>query len=91
MSEIREVANTETPGSPEADPGFWYQLIDERPAADFLSVTPRFMQTMRQRGGGPRFVRLSARAVKYRRIDLREYSEARLRSSTADQGPEGAV
>ena len=91
MNEIREVANTETPGSPEADPGFWYQLIDERGAADFLDVTPRTMQAMRQRGGGPRFVRLSARAVRYRRVDLREHSEAKLRSSTADQGPEDAA
>ena len=68
------------------DPGYWYELIDEKPAGGFLKVTDRTMQAMRQRGDGPRFVRISSRCIKYRRIDLREYSEARLRTSTADAG-----
>ena len=77
-------------GAPSSlnDPQFWHQLIDEREAAVFLGVGHRMMQTMRQRGDGPRFIRLSSRCVKYRRIDLREYAEARLRRSTADPGPE---
>ena len=70
------------------DPQFWHQLIDEREAAIFLGVGHRMMQTMRQRGDGPLFVFLSSRCVKYRRTDLREYAEARLRRSTADTGPE---
>ena len=67
-------------------PDYWFSLIDEKTAAAFLDLTDRTMQAMRQRGGGPRFVRISARCVKYRRIDLKSYVEARLRSSTSDCG-----
>ena len=70
---------------------YWYTLIDEDRAGDFLDLTKRSMQAMRQAGGGPRFIRLSARCIRYRRIDLREYSEARLRSSTSDPGPEAGA
>ena len=73
-----------------ADGGdYWHGLVDEKVAADFLGVTPRTMQLMRQRGGGSRFVRLSSRCIRYRRIDLRMWSDAHLRTSTADPGPEG--
>ena len=71
-----------------ADPEFWYGLIDEKAMAVFLDVTDRSLQKWRQTGDGPKFVRISARCVKYRRIDGREYSEARLRASTSDLGPE---
>ena len=71
---------------PEADIGYWYELIGEGLAADFLDLSVRSMQGYRYRGGGPSFVRLSCRCVKYRRIDLREWIETRLRSSTSDSG-----
>ena len=67
-------------------PEFWFQLIGETAAAKFLDLTPRTLQAMRQRGGGPRFVRISARCVKYRRLDLKNYTVSRLRSSTSDPG-----
>ena len=44
------------------------------------------LRWLRQRGGGPRFIRISARCVKYRRVDLKAYADARLRSSTSDSG-----
>ena len=69
-----------------ASPDFWFQLIDEKAAAKFLNLTTRSMQAMRQRGGGPRFVRISARCIKYRRVDLKNYTDDRLRSSTSDPG-----
>lgn len=67
---------------------FWHSLIPESVAAEFLGLKTRSMQAKRQRGGGPIFVRLSARCVRYRRIDLRKWSEERLRNSTSDPGPE---
>ncbi len=73
---------------PEVDAGFWYSLIDEEAAATFLDLSVRSMQGYRYKGGGPRFVRLSSRCVRYRRIDGREYVEARLCSSTSDQSME---
>ncbi len=72
---------------PEVDAGFWYSHIDEEAAATFLDLSVRSMQGYRYKGGGPKFVRLSSRCVKYRRIDCRKWSEARLRTSTSDLGP----
>ena len=72
-------------------PAFWHELIDEKAAGDFLGITDRTMQTMRQRGGGPRYVSISARCLRYRRIDLKTWADSRLRSSTSDPGPEAAT
>ena len=75
---------------PEFDSGYWHELISETEAADFLDLTPRSMQGMRQRGGGPPFFRLSARCVKYTLYRLKCWYDARLRSSTSDPGPAAA-
>ena len=72
----------------EAD--FWYGLIDEKTAAKFLNLSVRSLQGYRYKGGGCRFVRVSSRCVKYRRIDCREWSETKLRTSTSDPGAEAA-
>ena len=68
------------------DTDYWYALIDEKAAADFLGLERRTIQGMRQRGGGPRYIRISSRCLRYRRADLREWAEARMRSSTSDPG-----
>ena len=65
---------------------YWQALIDEKEAGRFLGLTDRTMQAYRQRGGGPRYIALSSRCLRYRRRDLREWAEARLRSSTSDAG-----
>jgi hypothetical protein len=78
--------NARTP--PETDPGYWHSLIDEKVAAEFLDLTPRTTQAYRQRGGGPKYIVLSSRCIKYRRIDLKAWADARVRTSTADQGAE---
>lgn len=64
----------------------WFldQLICEKDAAEFLGYTKRALQNWRLRGGGPRFVKVSARSIRYRRRDLLEWIEARLRNSTSD-------
>lgn len=67
---------------------FWFELINEMNAADFIGLKPRTMQGYRYRGRGPPFVRLSARCVKYRRIDLLRWAEAHMRTSTSDTGLE---
>ncbi len=71
---------------PGQDTDYWHSLIDENDAAEFLGVTRRHMQGMRQRGGGPRFIRLSSRCLRYTRALLRSYALARIRSSTSDPG-----
>jgi predicted GIY-YIG superfamily endonuclease len=65
-------------------------LVSEQEAADALGMTPRTMQEWRRRGGGPPFVRISSRCVRYRPDDLREWAGARIRTSTSDVREDGA-
>ena len=37
-----------------------------------------------------RYIAISSRCIRYRRIDLRAWSEARVRTSTSDPGQEAA-
>ncbi len=78
------------PPSEIDDPVFWHELIPETEAADFLDLTTRSMQGMRQSGGGPPFFRLSARGVKYTRYRLKRWYDGRMRSSTSDSGEAAA-
>lgn len=66
------------------DPDHLDRLINETEAASFVGYTIRALQNWRVRGGGPRFVKISARSVRYRRRDLLEWIEARLQTSTSD-------
>ena len=75
---------------PPGDANFWYELINEKAAAKFLGLTDRTMQAYRHRGGGPQYIRLSSRCLRYRRIDLRAWAEARMRKSTSDPGQEAS-
>ena len=92
MTEATTTARAAVDQAPEsgASPDFWFQLIDEKMAAKFLNLTTRSMQARRQRGDGPRFVRISARCIRYRRSDLRAWADALMRKSTADPGQEAA-
>lgn len=60
------------------------RLIGEKAAAQFIGYTPRALQNWRVRGGGPRFVKVSSRSIRYRRRDLIDWAEGRLRTSTSD-------
>lgn len=85
--------SVEQPGKltvePEDHLTFWNELVREGLAAEFVDLSPRTMQNLRQRGVGPRFVRLSARSIRYRRRDLQRWADDRLRASTSDRGLEG--
>ena len=76
-------------GSPRGPPDasdYWQALIDEKEAGRFLGLTDRTMQAYRQKGGGCKFIRLSSRCLRYRRIDLKAWADARIRTSTSDPG-----
>ncbi len=60
-------------------------LLTEREAAAFLRFTPRALQEWRRNGRGPAFVKISARAVRYRLRDLLEWTEERVRHSTGGE------
>ena len=80
------LASSDTPSPPDTDPDYWYSLIDEKAAAEFLNLTDRTMQKLRQRGGGPRYSELSVRCIRYTRFGLRQWAESRIRTSTSDTG-----
>ena len=59
------------------------QLMDERAAASVLCYSVRALQNWRHRGGGPKFVKVSARSIRYRRRDLLTWIEARTVANTS--------
>jgi len=59
------------------------RLLDERRAAELLCYSPRALQNWRLRGGGPKFVKVSARSVRYRVRDLLDWIDARTVHSTS--------
>ena len=65
------------------DPDYLMRLIDEHEAANLLGFTVRALQNWRVRGGGPKFVKLSKRSVRYRRADLLEWIENNIRRHTS--------
>ncbi len=75
---------------PPDDLDYWHSLINEKVAAGFLGLTERAVQGMRQRGDGPRYIRLSSRCVRYTRALLKAWADARMRSSTSDPGQAAA-
>jgi len=72
--------------APSDSSDYWHALIDEKAAAAFLNLTDRTLQSYRQKGGGPRYIAISSRCLRYRRIDLKAWADARIRTSTSDPG-----
>ncbi|MFC1530068.1 helix-turn-helix transcriptional regulator [Gemmatimonadota bacterium] len=60
-------------------------LLSESQAAERLGFTPRFLQARRYRGNGPKYVRISARAIRYRLSDLEEWVAERVKTSTSSE------
>ncbi len=85
MDSMTEGNTRERLASPEVtigDADYWYGQINEKVAAAFLDLQARTLQAYRQRGGGPQYVAISARCIRYRRVDLRAWAEKRLQTST---------
>lgn len=69
---------------------FHTKLINEHEAADYIGHSVRALQNWRVRGGGPKFVRISGRSIRYRRCDLNAWIEARLVRNTSESISEAA-
>lgn len=74
---------------PDHDPDYLDRLIPERDAADFLGYTMRALQNWRTRGGGPAFIKVSSRSIRYRRRDLMVWIESKLAKHSTSIGMEG--
>ena len=62
-------------------------LLTEEQAAAFQGVTKRAMQSWRFLGTGPKYIRISARCIRYTKRRLKEHSENHLQSSTSEVRP----
>ena len=71
---------------PAFDCHYWYSLVNEKVAAEFLHLSTRTMQGFRQKGDGPPYIVVSLRCVRYRRIDLLFWCDIHQRNSTSDTG-----
>jgi predicted DNA-binding transcriptional regulator AlpA len=59
-------------------------LLTTAQAAEWLGVSQQWLETRRSRGGGPPFVRLSPRVVRYPRSETRSWLNQRAHARTAD-------
>jgi hypothetical protein len=84
MSEVMN--STNGTNSTEYRPDYLDCLVNEKVAAAFLGYTVRALQNWRVRGGGPTFVKVSARSIRYRRRELIAWSEERLVPHTSRAG-----
>lgn len=51
-------------------------LLTEAQAAQFINLSPRFLQVRRLQSSGPKFIRISHRCIKYRVSDLLSWIES---------------
>lgn len=70
------------------DPDYLDRMLTEDEAAGFIGFSIRALQGWRVKGGGPYFVKIGGKAVRYRRRDLIAWAETNLRRHTSDQGAE---
>ncbi len=61
------------------------RLMTETEAADILCYTVRALQNWRVRGGGPKFIKVSSRSIRYRRRDLLAWIDERTRNHSSEE------
>ena len=66
-----------TQDTKQLDREYLDQLLNETEAAEFLCYSVRALQNWRVRGGGPAFIKVSARSIRYCRRDLIAWRDQR--------------
>jgi predicted DNA-binding transcriptional regulator AlpA len=61
-------------------------LLTPAEASQQLGLSPGALAQLRYTGGGPCFIKLTAKAVRYRQSDLDAWIAAKARTSTRDLG-----
>ena len=61
-------------------------LLNTSEAAKYLGISKAFLERDRWAGAKVQFIKIGARAVRYRLKDLDTYIQSRIRHSTTDNG-----
>jgi len=61
------------------------KVMTEKQASDYLQLTTRTLQAWRYRGGGPKYIRVSSKCVRYRQSDIDKWLASRIASSTSEE------
>lgn len=72
------------PSTDHQDRDYLDTLLTETQAAELLGYSIRALQNWRVRGGGPVYVKVSSRSVRYRRRDLHAWVESKLRRHSSE-------
>lgn len=59
------------------------RLLTTKEAAEYLGMSPRTLEGYRSRGGGPQFMRLGRRSVRYDPDALQQWATAQTVRSTS--------
>lgn len=60
------------------------ELLTDKEAAELTKLSVRTFQAWRMSGKGPEYIRISSRAVRYRRETLLKFFQSLARQSTSD-------
>ena len=61
------------------------KLLNTKQAAEYLGVSMAFLERDRWAGARVPFIKVGARAVRYRLADLEEYVSTKIRKSTSEE------
>jgi hypothetical protein len=61
-------------------------LVDDKTLGKMLGLSPSYLRKLRVKGGGPPFIRLAAKAIRYRVGDALGWASAKTANSTAAYG-----
>ena len=78
-------SSARTPSPPPASSIQADELLTPAAAAEKLSVTAKVLERWRGLGGGPAFIRLTSKTIRYHPADLAAFVAASTRASTAEQ------
>ena len=60
-------------------------LLSQKEAAKMLGFSTRTLERWRWEGGGPPFVAISARCIRYRQADLEKWIESRVERKMTEE------
>ncbi len=73
-----------------ANPGWLEEAVNTRAASRLTGVPVTTLETWRSRGGGPRFLKLGAKSVRYQRRELLTWMTLQQLTRTAGAGERSA-